>query len=263
MLAILYRLCVEEVTEANIHIFRHATPGVGEAYKFSPDHLIMNTRNDAVTFFDEIIHYRNWIEIHFPQFSAENSFPPRRVFGQYLVAVRSIVLSRLERSLCRIQYHDSATHIGPAGEVCGREKSPLYVDITFVSIGFGEIQNYSNLTRVLDKTPNGGLLYVAGSGLSAIDAIVLCNHLRPDVTIECFSQQGRFPAVRGDFSPSSNSIFSLHPNLLKQPCVFNLLRAIRTECDEFRTTSRDDYELLISPRLSLEDPLCHDSCPVS
>jgi len=252
MLAILRRLMVAEVENADIHIFQHQTPGVGEAYKFAPDQLIMNTRNDAITFFDGVIPYRKWLGANNPEFASESGFLPRRIFGQYLSAVRAAIFRRLHSSSCVVHHHAPATHIGPAGEVHTKAESPLSADCTFVSIGFGDVQSYSNLIQRIDRVPRGGLLRVAGTGLSAIDVIVLCQHLRPDVVVNCRSLQGRFPAVRGDFGPSTASIFDLHPGLLVKPCIFRLLNAIRTQCAESNAT-RDDYRLLIAPNLTLDE----------
>lgn len=77
MMSILYKMAQADIRNCEIYVYRKSTAGIGEAYKLSPDYLIMNTRNDAISFFDSCINYGKWLSENHPALSKKEEFVPR------------------------------------------------------------------------------------------------------------------------------------------------------------------------------------------
>ncbi|PMR74621.1 FAD/NAD(P)-binding protein [Billgrantia endophytica] len=248
MMSILYKMAKIDVRNCEICVYRKNTAGIGEAYKLSPDYLIMNTRNDAISFFDECINYGKWLSKNHPALSKKEEFVPRRVFGQYLLDVNKSLRSRLNRQNCIIHYDNSAARITENNQiVTERGETSHKHDVIFISIGFGCESNTAEVESVLDRVPYKGVLNIVGSGLGAIDAVISSHNYRPDIHISCFSREGMFPAVRGDFGISELSIFERNERLLKTPSLTLMFATLRKECRRI-CGDESDYQMLVNPR---------------
>ena len=96
MLSVLDHLNNSSIQASEIHIYSKSQAGFGEAYKFAPDTLLMNTRNDSLEIFNHVVNYFQWLKLNYPKKSYPDSFIPRRVFGRYLNDVKLKIVKSLE-----------------------------------------------------------------------------------------------------------------------------------------------------------------------
>ncbi|QMV14331.1 FAD/NAD(P)-binding protein [Vibrio spartinae] len=256
MLSILDHLSKQVDGICNISVFMKNTTGIGEAYRFAPDELIMNTRNDSINFFDHIVDFKQWLKKHHNDISSEFEFIPRRIFGSYLHLVKKKILNKLRLKGHRVEFREEIKEIDKKGTIVTQNGDYKYFSAIFVSVGFGTDTAIKENTIKIRNIPKNGTLNIVGSGLSAIDWIILTNSIRPDIFINVVSKSGLFPAVRSSFSSSDYpNIIESNEELIKKPDLIKFLKILRNECKKDINYGLDDFINLLIPNRSLSEEL--------
>ncbi|MBN3572013.1 FAD/NAD(P)-binding protein [Vibrio neptunius] len=256
MLSILDHIYSMSGSKFEIYVFMKHTTGVGEAYKQAPDEFIMNTRNDSISFFNHIKNFQDWIACNHPTLSSTDYFVPRRVFGNYLNEVKKNILVKLKKNKTNVHFLGLVSEIKKCGSIVSGNTVYDNFDAIFTSIGFGSSFPIKENISKIKSIPKEGTINIVGSGLSSIDWIILANKLRPDLHINVFSKNGIFPAVRSHFSESDfDNIFESKPELLDNPCLFKLLRIIKSECLKDPINGEADFRNLLNPKRELREEL--------
>ncbi len=206
MLVILDRLYERGLRDSEISIYSKDHMGIGDAYKGTPIVFLMNTKTSALSMFDHIENFNNWLEDNCGLAAPFPDFLPRSTFGKYLVDIRESLLKRSRSKGNRITLKGSVDCIAPDGTVIQSDGRTSSSDIIFLSPGFGSNFSVEQATHEIMGTPQNGALQVIGSGLTAIDAVLLTSTLRPDLKIDCVSLNGRFPRIRSDFDVAESRV---------------------------------------------------------
>ena len=125
-------------------------------------------------------------------------------------------------------------------------------DLIVLSPGYGSVVDIIAFSRkVLSMKPNGRLRIV-GTGLTAVDLILLTDNLRPDLEITCVSVTGRLPCVRSDFPVGGESLLKRNKHLANNPTLRGLVRELENTC-----TNRFERDLLFGASISFGDEISY------
>lgn len=210
-IAVLEALNNSKQSNVNITIFSKNHSAAGFAYKECPKSFIMNTRLDSLTQFNDVVEIDSWLfNKEYTEYN-NDSFIPRSVYGEYLLDVSKKIKANLLADGAEIIHLGEIDSIDQHGDINYQNKK-IKTSSTILSMGFGADTFKESLIEDIQNLPKNEKVTVVGSGLTAIDIIVLISDLRPDVIIECISLTGRFPRVRGNFSSGGESIFDRYKN---------------------------------------------------
>lgn len=227
-------------------IDRHSRFGRGIAYRTVQDcHLLNVTAAKMSLFADQPDHFLHWLEQHSVIHADRNAFVPRSIYGEYINSVlqNAASCSTVARLHCCT---DTVAAIKPAqtqldlllqsGEVLTVDRAVLAVgnfpprhprikDSSFYQsdryVGSGWTDN--RLTRL----PAADSVLVIGSGLTAIDQVMLLHQQGHQGQIHLVSRRGLLPQAH---SMSPAAPYRLPE--LQSRSVRSLMRAIRQEVNQ-------------------------------
>ncbi|MEQ9244491.1 MAG: FAD/NAD(P)-binding protein, partial [Nitratireductor sp.] len=196
MISILDQMNQHGLSCSDIRIYSADHAEIGDAYRPAPNLLLMNTKTQHLGFFDHVVNFAAWLARQPENRDRPKDFIPRAVFGAYLSEVRTEIERALLRRGNRLQRLGPATRIDREARVHKEDEAGPPSDLILLSPGYGRALDLVALANNILSMPCNGRVRIVGSGLSAIDLILLSEHLRPDLAIECISLSGRLPRIR-------------------------------------------------------------------
>lgn len=221
--SILDALYKSDERDFKLFLFSDDHDSAGFAYKESPHSFIMNTRLDSLIQFNHVIDINSWLnsmKSTKENFFKKDSFIPRSIYGKYLLEVSNVLKNKLSQDGIEINYFGHVDKITVDGTLVTASNEIVKTSDIILSMGFGGDSFKENIIDSIYNVPLNDKVTVIGSGLTAVDMIILISELRPDIKIECISMSGRFPRIRGSFSSGGSSIFDGYSS--SNPDVYDL-----------------------------------------
>ncbi|KAI1159891.1 FAD-NAD(P)-binding-domain-containing protein [Nemania serpens] len=198
----------------SIHVFeKNSDVGPGLAYTKNARNAIINMRADTMGLkASDSLHFSRWVKSHCPQYAGQQ-YPPRHLYGDYLVSVFDMVVSKAAvQGITLDVIHQELVEALPADgkfHLLGDQGRRLTVDRVVLALGNfaagsqhhlsdspGYIDNpwrFEDLDRIPSKSPVG----IVGSRLSGIDAAFRLMENGHEGSIYLLSRGGRLPKVQG------------------------------------------------------------------
>jgi len=243
---------------------RKGEPGRGVAYGTACEQHLLNVTADHMSAFPESPdHFVDWLRENFKDLARSNSFPPRRVFGQYVgeilsraCADTSVNLKWIEDSVISIH---QIGHLNTAECASGIKLSAKYIVLATGNFPPAEpllskqggnpihaAQPWSD--EALEAMPAGEAVLLLGSGLTAIDHALAFHAAGFRGHIYMLSRRGMLPHVHRNSSRWPAEWTKSLPNTVR-----GVLQAVRREAVQAVRQGKDWRDVIDSLRPSSQN----------
>lgn len=253
----LARYCTHDLTVGVVE--RKGEPGRGVAYGTAYEHHLLNVTADGMSAFPESPnHFVDWLRENFKDLARSNSFPPRRVFGQYVGETLSracadtfVNLKWIKDSVISIHRNGS---LNTAECVSGIRLSAKYIVLATGNFPPAEpliskqgekpiyaLRPWSE--EALAAIPFGEAVLLLGSGLTAIDHALAFHAAGFRGHIYMLSRRGILPHVHCSRGYWPTEWIKSLPNTVR-----GVLRAVRREAGQAAQNGNDWRDVIDSLR---------------
>ena len=239
-------LLQQATTPLDIYLIdRHPYLGRGMAYRTRQDCHLLNVAVGKMSLFaDQPDHFLHWLEQHSPIHADRHAFVPRSVYGEYInsVLVNAASCSTVAQLHCCT---DNVTAIKPYQtqlDILLKSGEVLTVDRAVLAVGnfparhphiqdssFYQSDRYVGSVwtddRLIHLPPTNSVLLI-GSGLTAIDQIMLLHQQGHQGQIHVVSRRGLLPQAHSMVSAAPYRLPELRSHSVR-----SLMRLIRQEVD--------------------------------
>lgn len=224
--------------------------GRGVAYSTATDfHLLNVPANKMGAFPDDIEHFYKWLAAKNYDY-ASNDFVPRKLYGEYLRELFSETLKNKSVNVAVNLFDDEAVDVlvdEEQSQVILKSGEILYSDKVVLAFGnflpphpksesqsFIESEKYFQnpwSADVADKISETDDVFIIGTGLTAVDAVLSLYHKRRAGKIYLFSTRGLLPAVHelGFVYPS------FYDELKSHTRITDLLKIVRRHIESSKS----------------------------